>query len=152
MKNGKSGQLEIRPNLRHYQSIRVSLSAPRIWLLPRTLKTITANQCLGNNTFQKGASLTPPLFKIIIDEKGVTDAYENRPIKNLWEVKNWNDNSLKTKTFFFKKSSIWIYLVWVCRHHQVIFVIATQDPRSWHWICKGCRSLKCFVAAGSPNR
>ena len=46
MKNGKSGQLEIRPNLRHYQSIRVSLSAPRIRPFPRTLKTITAPQCL----------------------------------------------------------------------------------------------------------
>ena len=29
----------------------------------------------------------PAPFKIIIDEKGVTDAYEDRPIKNLWEVK-----------------------------------------------------------------
>ena len=40
--NDKSGRLEIRPNLRHYRSIRVSLSASRIRLHPRTSKTITA--------------------------------------------------------------------------------------------------------------
>ena len=114
MKNGKSGQLEIRPNLRHYQSIRVSLSAPRIRPFPRTLKTITAPQCLittrkaaqkvnidikstlftdfeNNNStsmpwkqhiLKRGFPYPTP-FKIIIDEKGVTDAYEDRPIKDL---------------------------------------------------------------------
>ena len=102
MKNGKSGQLEIRPNLRHYQSIRVSLSAPRILLLPRTLKTITAHQCLETTHFEKGLPLPHPLFKIIIDEKGVTDAYEDRPIKNLWEVKI-EMTILSRQRHFFKK-------------------------------------------------